>query len=102
MQKLNVIESQLIRENLIKEYGYLLPFLQTCSFYIIEITPDLIEFGQADYFDTLTPDKVKSYKNFNGIMGLVRKSGNKYRVIDGYHRLKANLSNPISKVILAI
>lgn len=101
LQKINNIESQFIRDNLIEEYGYLLPFLQNCNFYVIEISPNDILFGQEVYFNSLTEDKIRDYKEFQGIMGIVKQVDDKFRVIDGYHRLKANLNQPLLKVILA-
>lgn len=90
-----------IRNVLIMEYGYLLEHIKTSSFSIIEIDTKDIIFPQTDYLKKLSSTKIDSYKNHSGICGIVRLSGDKYKVIDGYHRISSNLNKSKIKVILS-
>jgi len=90
-----------IRDVLTMEYGYLLDYIKASSFSIIEIDTKDIIFPQTEYLKTLSSAKVGVYKNHSGICGIVRLSGNKYKVIDGYHRISSNLHKSKIKVILS-
>ena len=103
LKKLNdvSVSDDKIRNILIMEYGYLLVDLKISTFSIIEIDTNDIIFPQEEHSKNLNDDKVKSYKNHSGICGIVKEKNGKYKVIDGYHRITANLNKPIIKVILS-
>ena len=82
------------------EYGYLLDGMKDADFSLIEVDPKDIVFPQKNYSKKLSSEKVKGYKSHQGICGVVRIKGGKYHVVDGYHRITANLSKPRIKVIL--
>lgn len=90
-----------IRRVLVLEYGYLLEDLKTSSFSVIEIDPKHIILSQTDHAKNLNKEKVKGYSNHLGICGIVKEKNGIYRVIDGYHRITANLNKPKIKVILS-
>lgn len=91
-----------IRNILIMEYGYLLEDLKTATFSIIEIDPKNIILSQEEHANNLNKDKVNGYKNHQGICGIVKEKNGIYRLIDGYHRITANLNKSKIKVILSI
>lgn len=105
--KLNKIESSLyvledyVKKILIDEYGYVLDTLEKSKFKVVEISPKDIVFPQAEYNDIIKSQNLSGYKNKKGVCGLVKLVGDKYHVIDGYHRLNANINKTSVKVILA-
>lgn len=90
-----------IRNILIMEYGYLLEDLKNASFSVIEIDPKHIILSQPDHAKNLNKNKVDGYKNHQGICGIVKEKNGIYKVIDGYHRITANLNKSKIKVILS-
>lgn len=110
-EKLKNIESKIekdeymldeyIKKILTEEYGYVLDSLKNSKFRIIEISPSDIEFPQKNYNEFVKRGDLLGYKNKKDICGLVKKINNKYIVIDGYHRINANLDKKTIKVILA-
>lgn len=76
-----------------EEYGYLLDFLKhTEDCYIIDnVSFNDIEVPNADHYIKLDKSLVEKYKDCEFPIGVYRKDGYKYRLIDGYHRLKAAL-----------
>lgn len=90
-----------VKKILTEEYGYLLSSLENSNFTIIEVNTSDIVFPQIEYNEYVKSDNLTSYKNKKGVCGLVKKVDNKYYVIDGYHRINANLNNNKIKVILA-
>ena len=94
------VDSEKIRKVLELEYGYLLNDMSDATFSIIEVDPKDIVFPQKNYLKTLSSEKIKGYKNHQGICGVVRLKGGKFNVVDGYHRISANLYKPKIRVIL--
>lgn len=87
-----------------EEYGYLLDFLKHAKeCYIIDnVSFDDIEVPNADHYVRLDKSLVEKYKDYGLPIGVYRENGCKYRLIDGYHRLKAALSsdNKTCKIIV--
>jgi hypothetical protein len=71
------------------EYGKILPEITDCNYKFITIDKDDIIFGTEKHLDKVMKKDLDFYsdKNYNGIRGIVKKSGDKWRVIDGYHRI---------------
>jgi hypothetical protein len=106
LKKLNEISNlelsdEKIRQILIMEYGYLLDELKKSTFSVIEIDPKYIIFPQEEHAKNLNEDKVIVYKNHSGICGIVKEKNGMYKVIDGYHRITANMNKSLIKVILS-
>ena len=76
-----------------EEYGYLLDFLKSAGdCRIVDgVSFDDIEVPNADHYVKLDKGLVEKYKDYEFPIGVYRESGWKYRLIDGYHRLKAAL-----------
>ena len=92
-------------EYLIKlEYGNVLPELEDCSYEIIQVKKEDLILGSESNIksvkDEMLINGLKHYEDYNGIKGLVLQKGNKYRVLDGYHRIFVNKDN-YPKVIIA-
>jgi len=72
-----------------KEYGYLLEEVKNKRWIEIYVDKNSIIFGQKDHFLRLDKTIVDQYKNYPFIRGICLKKGNKFKVLDGYHRLSA-------------
>jgi len=95
-----------LRYVLTLEYGYLLGDIQEADFDIIEITKEQID------FDKLNQNHIQNIKNkdlsfynpdkYNLPRGVVRKSGDKYKIIDGFHRIISADDKKVFKVFSII
>lgn len=90
---LNMPDNEKIRFVLNREYGYLLPELEKADFVIEEI----------NYADILPPDDyrrtVGDCELRSAIIGVYKRLGDKYRIIDGHHRWKKAQTFPRIEVI---
>jgi len=84
------------------EYGKVLPELSNCGYESIVIDKDDIIFGTEKHLDKVMKKDLDFYsdKNYSGLRGIVVKSGEKWRVIDGYHRIFST-KFPKVKVLVA-
>ena len=71
------------------EYGKVLPELSNCSYESIVIDKDEVVFGVENHLNKVMKKDLDFYsdKNYSGIRGIVVKSGDKWRIVDGYHRI---------------
>lgn len=71
------------------EYGKVLPELSNCSYESIVIDKDDVIFGVEKHLHKVMRKDLDFYsdKNYSGIRGIVVKSGDKWRIVDGYHRI---------------
>jgi hypothetical protein len=90
-----------VKKLLTDEYGYVVDVLDDYKFKIVEVDTKEIVFPQKEYDNFIKVQELCDYKDIDDIYGLVRLFGNKYHVIDGYHRINANVNKSKLKVILA-
>jgi hypothetical protein len=71
------------------EYNYIIPELVNKDYRVIRINKSDIIFGNEKHLKNVSNKDLNFYSdaNYTGIKGIVTKKGDKYRVIDGYHRL---------------
>ena len=71
------------------EYGKVLPELSNCNYESIVIDKDEVVFGVENHLNKVMKKDLDFYsdKNYSGIRGIVVKSGDKWRIVDGYHRI---------------
>lgn len=71
------------------EYGKVLPELSNCTYESILIDKDDVIFGVEKHLHKVMRKDLDFYsdKNYSGIRGIVVKSGDKWRIVDGYHRI---------------
>lgn len=71
------------------EYGKVLPELANCRYESIAIDKEDVIFGSKGHIDRVSKKALDFYsdRSYSGIRGIVVKSGDKWRVIDGYHRI---------------
>lgn len=84
------------------EYGYLIDCVQSASkTYITEASIDEIILPQMEYFKKVDKDVIEEYKNRNLPIAVCIKHGDKYRLIDGYHRFVVNKDrNEVNIIVL--
>jgi len=90
-----------VKNILTEEYGYILDSLEKSKFKIVDINTVDIIFPQNEYNEYIKFQNLSGYKNRKGVCGLVKLIDGKYHVIDGYHRINANIKKSTIKVILA-
>lgn len=85
------------------EYGKVLPELSNCSYESIVIDKEDVIFGVEKHLNKVMKKDLDFYsdKNYSGIRGIVVKSGDKWRIVDGYHRIFTT-KFPRLKVLAAI
>ncbi len=73
------------------EYGYILPELDGCNYEIVDIDVNSIIFGSIGQYKKVQSEKLEHYIDikYSGPRGVVKKDGDKYKIIDGYHRIYA-------------
>lgn len=71
------------------EYGKILPELSNSNYESMVIDKSDIIFGSKGHINQVSKKNLDFYsdRNYSGIRGIVIKSGDKWRVIDGYHRI---------------
>lgn len=89
---------------LLLEYGKILPELEDCLYEITEVKKEDLILGSDSNLkavkDEMVINGLKHYEEYNGIKAVVIPNGDKFRVIDGYHRIFVNKNN-YPKVIVA-
>jgi hypothetical protein len=85
-----------------KEYGYILTELENLNYKLIKIQKNDIIITNKQQLDLVNSKDLEYYldKNYNKIRGIVTKKGDKYRLIDGYHRITST-DNQYVSVLLA-
>lgn len=77
---------------LLKEYGFLLDIVKDLDWNDDFIKPDKLLIGQKDYYRHVDVEVVEMYKTYPFAKAVVVKQDDTYRLIDGYHRIAAELS----------
>lgn len=73
------------------EYGYVIESVENSNnISIINCNPKLIIFPQREYYRKLEKNVVDSYKGYKAPCAICKKQGDKYLIVDGYHRVAAN------------
>lgn len=85
-----------------KEYGFLLDIVKNLDWNDDFIKRDKIIIGQQDYYRHVDPDVVEMYKAYPFAKGVFVKQDDQYRLIDGYHRIAAELSRESKEEIHVI
>ena len=84
-----------------REYGYLIDCVKSAtSATIIEVSPNDICPPQTEYFIKLENKVIEEYKNRKLPIAVCIRDGNKYRLIDGYHRFVANKDRDSVNIIV--
>jgi hypothetical protein len=70
------------------EYGYILPDLKTGNFTLEIVKKNDIIFGNNSHFEKVSRENLEFYnnKNYKLIRGVAIREGERFRLIDGYHR----------------
>ena len=93
--------SERVEYLLMLEYGKILPELEGLKYSIETIERDSIIFGSDEHYKNVLKEDLEHYsdKNYCSIRGIVISKGDKYRLIDGYHRCSKS-ENRLIKVLI--
>lgn len=86
-----------IESVLMLEYGFLLESVKNLKWSIKTINKNDIFFPQDHYVKKV--ELVKDYEEYTFPLAVVLSDENKFRVVDGYHRLSANKHDKIKVVV---
>lgn len=86
---------------LILEYGYILPELANKNYKIITVSKSDIIFGSNIHLKKVIKKDLNHYSDnrYHGIRGIVIKKGEKYKLIDGYHRCFASIRDEVEVIL---
>lgn len=83
------------------EYGYLIDCVESAtSAAIIEVSPNNIRPPQKEYFVKVDKNVIEEYKDRKLPIAVCVRDGNRYRLIDGYHRFVANKNRDSVEIII--
>lgn len=97
---LSMTDIEKIKHLLTLEYGFILDRINNYNkVNIIECDISKIILGNENYYRKINSDSVDNYKDYDGITCLCELKDDKYRIIDGYHRLLSVCNmNKINKI----
>jgi len=82
---------------LIAEYGSLLPIVQNKTWRIKKLKRSEIIIGNQEHFKKV--DKIARYEKYSLPKGICIEENDKYRLIDGYHRLFASSDVELKMIV---
>jgi hypothetical protein len=84
------------------EYGSVLKKLENCNYEVIDVDKSDILFGSKAHSNKVSKKTLNHYsdRNYKGIRGIVLEEEDKFRLIDGYHRIYSTSGHKV-KVIKA-
>jgi hypothetical protein len=83
------------------ENGFILDDIKDKKYVVSVIDIDDVIFSNTEHKNRVLIEELEHYsdKNYKGIRGIVKKDGNKFKLIDGYHRL-SKTENKLVKVLI--
>jgi hypothetical protein len=83
------------------ENGWILDEIKDSTYSVEEINKDDIIFGNLEHYKKVQRQDLEFYsdKNYKGIRAIVKKDGDKWKIVDGYHRL-SKTENKMVKVLV--
>ena len=83
------------------EYGYIIDSVKSChNVSVIDCDPKLVIAPQQEYYHRLEKNVIESYKDYNIPCAVCKKNGDRYLIIDGYHRVAANKNRENIEIIV--
>ena len=83
------------------EYGYVIDSITNCHNVIVtSCSPKSVISPQREYCHRLEKEVVESYRDYKIPCAVCKKSGDKYLIIDGYHRVAANKNKDNIEIIV--
>jgi hypothetical protein len=83
------------------ENGWILEELKGLTYTIQEIDRDDLIFGNLEHYKRVQREDLDFYsdKNYKEIRGIVKKNGDKWKIIDGYHRLSKTENRKVKVLV---
>ncbi len=96
-----------IEQALVSEYGYILSKLANCNYQVNNLTPEQIVFGQQRHYQNLNPTWLDIYRQRLEKapvlpLGIVYPQQDKFKVLDGYHRLRSSVDAKLEAIPVII
>jgi hypothetical protein len=91
--------SSRVEAMLVLEYSYLLEACRGLDWRVAEVRRDAVIFGQRDHYKQLDRDAVKSYADYPFPRGIAVEEGERFRLIDGYHRTAAATAEMVQMIV---
>ena len=83
------------------EYGYVINSIENChNVSITDCDPKLVIAPQKEYYHRLEKNVIESYKDYKIPCAVCKKNGDKYLIVDGYHRVSANKDKESIEIIV--
>jgi uncharacterized protein YqkB len=84
------------------ENGWIIDEVKDSKYELQEVDRDDIIFGNLEHYKRVQREDLDFYsdRNYKGIRGIVKKDGDKWKIIDGYHRLSKTENRKV-KVLVA-
>lgn len=100
----NATDNEIVETSLQVEYGFVLPTLKNKTWTLERVSLGNVDLGNKHHAANLDEERVARYqvKEEQPIVGLLLHSDDKYRVIDGYHRITAAKKNNPNRAVWAI
>lgn len=92
-------DKQKVEYILEEEYGYILDSLLGMNYSVEQISKSDIFIGNENYSRKLDKVRLSMYTEYSLPLGIARRDGEKYRLVDGYHRVAANKKDKISIIV---
>lgn len=83
------------------ENGWILDEIKGLKYTIQEIDRDDLIFGNLEHYKRVQREDLDFYsdKNYKGIRGIVKKNGDKWKIIDGYHRISKSENRKVKVLV---
>lgn len=83
------------------ENGYILETLKDVNYVVSIIDIDDIIFSNPEHKKRILIEELEHYsdKKYTGIRGVVKKCGDKFKIIDGYHRLSKTENSKVKVLV---
>lgn len=88
-----------VEHTLVREYGHLLPALANRRWGIRVIAREQLQMGSPHQAASAAQEPLRHYHGRSGPLAMVLPSGDRFRVVDGYHRLAATGHDPIEVIV---
>ncbi len=83
------------------ENGWILDEIKGLKYTIQEIDRDDLIFGNLEHYKRVQREDLDFYsdKNYKGIRGIVKKNGDRWKIIDGYHRISKSENRKVKVLV---
>jgi uncharacterized phage protein (TIGR01671 family) len=83
------------------ENGWIIDEVKDSKYELQEVDRDDIIFGNLEHYKRVQREDLDFYsdRNYKGIRGIVKKNGDKWKIIDGYHRISKSENRKVKDLV---